>query len=140
MSDSVFEIEGLPLPPSANNMFVNLRRGRRKSQRYIDWEYMAGYALNTLKPKHTIMGRVRVTYTFGEKGCRADSDLGNLEKAVSDLLVKHRVIQDDSKPYVRKIVLQWGDGDTLSILIEPFTAESPNERQASHQKPALRPW
>jgi Holliday junction resolvase RusA-like endonuclease len=99
-----------------NNMFDgNGRRGRRKSEKYKDWITMAGYALARLKPRHTIDGKVELVYTFGKRGTRAD--LGNLEKAVTDLLVEHRVIVDDSAQYVEKITLQWGQGDSLAIEV-----------------------
>jgi crossover junction endodeoxyribonuclease RusA len=50
-------------------------------------------------------GHVTVVYTFARPDKRK-RDLGNLEKAVSDILVKMGVIQDDS--FIQKITLQWG--------------------------------
>lgn len=44
-------------------------------------------------------------YTFEEKP--GNRDLGNLEKATTDILVEHQVIEADSKRIVRKITLNW---------------------------------
>ena len=81
---------------------------------YEAWCDLAGWNLGARNPPR-FKGRVKIALTFGEKGTRADLD--NLCKPVLDLLVASGVIPGDSKKYVREILLCWGDGRHLSILI-----------------------
>lgn len=86
----------LPFPPSANNLFPSGRSGRRfASPEYKAWKTLAGLHLNS-QPEHTHPGDVRVVYEFHHPD-RRKRDLFNLEKALSDMLVAHGVIADDSR-------------------------------------------
>ena len=92
-------------PPSANNLFPTGKNRRRyRSADYEAWLFEAGYALEKQKPPEFI-GPVRLEYEFK----RGRVDLGNLEKATTDLLVKHGVIQGDSPKYVGNIHLRFAD-------------------------------
>lgn len=94
----------LPTPPSLNNMFFNVPgKGRVKTKEYTNWSAAAGWTLITQKPPK-IAGPVALSYAFADEG---RADLGNLEKAVSDLLVTYQVIEDDSRKIVRSIHLEW---------------------------------
>lgn len=111
----------LPLPPSVNNLYLNLPgRGRVKSPKYRAWINEAGWKLLATKP-------VKVTgdLTLIVRAIRPDNrrrDLGNLEKAVSDLLVAHRVIDDDSS--ITSLSMQWtsenlADGISVTLIGQP---------------------
>jgi len=94
----------LPMPPSVNQLYANARgKGRIKTAKYRDWLTEAGVTLEQQKPDH-LSGWVSVTYLI----CKPDArkrDLMNLEKALSDLLCKHYVIEDDS--YITVAKLAW---------------------------------
>jgi Holliday junction resolvase RusA-like endonuclease len=94
----------LPEPPSVNALFANVPgRGRRKTKVYRQWIKDAGWALVAQRPKK-LVGNYRLRLSF----CRTfkiRKDLGNFEKAVSDLLVRHHVVTDDSCS--DSILLDW---------------------------------
>ena len=100
-------------PPSANNLFPTGRNGRRyRSGDYEAWLFEAGSALERQKPPE-IIGPVKLDYKFK----RGRVDLGNLEKATTDLLVKHGVIQGDGPNIVQDIRLRFADVPGLAITI-----------------------
>ena len=94
----------LPYPPSVNGLYANLDgHGRINTERYDGWLTEAGWRLLEQRP-----GRIAGPYQIEIHASRPDNrarDLGNLEKPISDLLVKHRVVADDS--LADKITIQW---------------------------------
>ena len=92
-------------PPSANNLFFNGKKGRVKSAEYRLWQTTAGLQLNVQQAK-PVAGRVDVEYSVPRNNRR---DLGNYEKALSDLLVRQHIIEDDRK--IERIVMRWHDPD-----------------------------
>ena len=117
----------LPFPPSVNAMFFNVPgRGRVKTTDYKAWELEAGLMLRRQKP--TIFSeRVEISVDLDETR-RGDAD--NRFKAVADLLVKHGVIPDDSKRYVKRVSIGWESGVSgCRVQIKPVDdtcANSPN--------------
>lgn len=95
-----------PFPPSTNNLFINVSKGRIPSARYADWRQEAGWSLQAQRPK-PIKGPVVLRYQFQEGQDRRKRDIGNLEKAPTDLLVEHGVIESDDNTIVRAISLSW---------------------------------
>ncbi len=96
----------LPFPPSSNSLFANRTgKGRVRSERYREWANAAGWALQAQRPGG-LKGPVDLTFAFEERSNRK-RDLGNLEKAVTDLLVTHQVIDADDHTVVRRIALAW---------------------------------
>src|ERR1700744_389751 len=86
-------IIALPPPPSVNNLFTNDgKRGRRISKHYKAWRDQAGWQLVRQRPG-CIKGRYALEI-YVQANARAD--IGNLEKACSDLLQAHGVIEDDA--------------------------------------------
>lgn len=84
----------IPCPPSVNEMFRNVPgKGRVKTAAYVDWRGHAGWVLRSQKPGR-IEGQVLAVVSV-ERGS-ASADIDNRIKAIFDLLVKHRVILDDS--------------------------------------------
>jgi crossover junction endodeoxyribonuclease RusA len=92
----------LPLPPSVNALTFNRKGGRSKTESYDAWLIEAGVLLNQQKP-----GRIVGPYSLMAAFARPNksSDLANREKALSDLLVKHGVIEDDR--FAESISLRW---------------------------------
>lgn len=109
----------LPLPPSVNRLWRSVGRRVIKSPEYRAWINQAGYALNQQHPG-SIKGRVELTYAVG----KTRRDLGNLEKAATDLLVNHGVIEDDGPNIVRRIVseLDPSVGEGVRVTIRPYVS------------------
>jgi Holliday junction resolvase RusA-like endonuclease len=111
----------LPKPPSVNALFFNKAgKGRVRTSLYNDWRTNAGWILRMQK-QQPINGPVSVSYALCDEG---KGDLGNLEKAVTDLLVSHRMIDGDSRDVVRRITLEWSSQITgCRVTIKPYAQE-----------------
>lgn len=86
-----------------------------KTKRYRDWEALCLPHCNILRG---VSGKVRVIYQFKRPDNRV-RDLGNLEKATSDLLVLSGMIDDDSD--INSMWLFWAvdeDAAPVTITIE----------------------
>lgn len=96
----------LPFPPSVNHIWKHGAKGKGyRSPRYVSWANIAGLELNAQKPG-CITGDYRIRLTLGRPD-RRRRDQENFIKAVSDLLVEHGVIEDDSLAVVTTIA--WSD-------------------------------
>lgn len=87
----------LPFPPSQNTLFKNIRRGRVRTERYLDWEGEAYYAW--LEQKKTCGEPVKGNFTYHivlDETKRANRDGDNFNKAVLDFLQKFGVIENDN--------------------------------------------
>ncbi len=83
----------IPVPPSVNDMFRNVRgKGRVKTAAYNDWLGHAGWLLRSQHPA-PVKGRVVILISVERTSKCADID--NRVKAIFDLLVTHGVIDDD---------------------------------------------
>lgn len=111
----------LPMPPSVNGLWANGKYGGRfQTQRYRDWIDHAGIEILRQRPaKHT--GPVVLVYEVGEPKGNRKYDLDNRWKPVSDLLVKHGIIQADDNSVVREILMKWApDIEGVRVTIKPF--------------------
>ena len=115
MSNVVIE---LPFPPSANALFRNATakdnsRKRPQTQRYRTWIRAAGWDLERQRPPK-MEGPVALDIAVGKPVNRDGTpnkvrrDIGNLHKAIEDLLVDHGVIEDDS--LVHDLRIHWQPG------------------------------
>lgn len=110
----------LPFPPSVNNLFVNGKSGRFRSQRYDSWVMEAGNEILRQRPAK-VAGPVVLTFEFSDGHDKRRRDISNLIKAPEDLLVSHRIIEADDQFTVRKISASWSpDVEGVRITIEPF--------------------
>lgn len=82
----------IPAPPSVNAMFANRKGGRFKTREYKNWLAEAGWMLREQLPD-PVPGRVVVTISVERESLLADID--NRCKAILDLLVLQKVIEDD---------------------------------------------
>lgn len=84
----------MPMPPSLNNAFVNIKRGRRKSKAHEAWASEADWKIRAQRPI-PVAGRVVLEWVFGWKEISKLSDLSNRIKLAEDALVAAGVIDDD---------------------------------------------
>lgn len=92
----------IPAPPSVNNAFRNTKRGRALTQAAIDWKGFAGWSLRQQRPRN-VAGEVAIVVNIERASAQADID--NKLKLLLDLLVEHRVIEDDK--HVVAIAASW---------------------------------
>lgn len=90
----------LPIPPSTNNLFFNRYRGRTKTDAYKAWITQAGCELN-LQRVQPVPGYVEVEIRLPQK---MRGDIDNRAKAILDLFVSHKLIEDDAK--VARLVIE----------------------------------
>lgn len=91
----------LPIPPSTNNLFVNGKRGRFKSQKYKDWLEEAGVYLMQQK---FVKGAITGPYELEIRvAMNTRADITNLLKAPEDCLVSIGVLPDDKHCHEARI-------------------------------------
>lgn len=116
-----------PFPPSANRLWTRTKRGMRKTDKYAEWLHNAGWAVKAQQP-----GKTDKHYQLTIIASRPDRrrrDLGNLEKAISDLLVTLGVVGDDSD--CEKIEIAWAapseliaESQDVLVMVQPVEAPS----------------
>ena len=105
----------VPVPPSANNLFVNAARGRVKSAAYKAWRDEAGWRVRMELPPYLDKPGVRVLI---EVDLPRRRDLDNTIKPILDLLVYVSVLADDSLVDDLRIIRR-GDKKMAAISIWP---------------------
>ncbi len=106
----------IPMPPSANHIWRSTGKGVYRSAQYIEWLTEAGYALKQQQVP-SIAGHYKLKLSFGPRR----GDLGNREKAVSDLLEAHGIIENDG--LADEIHLYW-DANVVGCQIEIEAVET----------------
>lgn len=107
----------IPAPPSVNNLFITAKSGRRvKSKHYHFWQTEAGWRLKAQHPSK-VGGKVVILIAVERSSDLADID--NRIKPILDLLVTHKVIDDDSN--VVAVAAAWSPpgNDDARVLITP---------------------
>ena len=108
-------IVDVPLPPSTNNLFFNMASGGRKiTEKYRAWKNEAAQMVRAQGVRR-VPGRVFLSYTFEDGATKAD--IGNLEKAATDMLVDLGVIDGDGPSVVRGISLRWENCKRMCIEV-----------------------
>lgn len=92
------------LPPSTNNLHATARRGPKK-YRHKTAEYKAwiDYALDQIKKQLAPVATYPVEVTIwviGGEGFNERRDVANVEKPLTDLIVRAKVLKDDNVRYV----------------------------------------
>lgn len=106
----------LPMPPTDNHLFAGKGRRRYRSDEYEAWIKEAGWILASQRPPQA-HGAVSVQIEVSERDSTNSWDLSNRHKSVLDLLVKHKIIQGDNRPYVRKFAMEWADIDGIRVSV-----------------------
>jgi crossover junction endodeoxyribonuclease RusA len=97
----------LPFPPSTNALWRAVRGRNIKSEPYRKWEAEAMGIVMAERPRlnpHKVTGPYSISIVAERPDARR-RDLGNLEKAASDLLVTMGLIHDDCD--AERIELRW---------------------------------
>lgn len=119
----------LPMPPTANNLYFNLpRRGRAKTPEYCNWITTAGWELAKQKRDLGIT-KFKEPVSLLYEVQRGRRDLANSEKAVTDLLVKCGVLEDDGPDYVHEITMRWAVVRGVRVTIVPVASNETTEGQ-----------
>lgn len=113
----------LPMPPTTNNLFASTKGTRYRTSEYNDWIREAGLRLNRQRPPQT-RGMVSLLIEVAEPKTSRQQDLGNREKATTDLLVRHLVIEGDDQRYVRELNMRWADIQGVRVTIRPLAGVS----------------
>ena len=95
---------------------------RFTSDRYKRWQEDAYYALLGQKARtHRHKDPVQVTYIFTRPDKR-QRDVFNYEKAISDFLVKHQILADDT--LIECGIVQWSHGlGGVLVCIVPMVTD-----------------
>lgn len=113
----IFQVS-LPMPPSANNAFLNVPgRGRVRSNAYRKWAEEAGWMVKARR-NGCYEGPVSLLIEICPKTKRIQ-DIDNKIKPLADLLVACGVIPDDNNRHVKAITIrQIEDGPECTITVE----------------------
>lgn len=106
----------IPRPPSTNGLYKNVGRRRAKSKMYEKWIRHAGRRLN-VQNITPVPGPVNISL-YVEKNGKIKEDIDNRIKAAIDILVSHKIIDDDHN--VQRVSAEWADVDGCRIVIEQW--------------------
>jgi crossover junction endodeoxyribonuclease RusA len=117
----------LPLAPSTNRLWKVGKGGKMyRSPEYVAWLEEAGWMVKA-QTKDQIFGQyiIHISATKPDKRRR---DLDNLLKSTSDLLVKTKVVEDDSD--CKAIAAEWGEhGIPMVVCIYGIEEETWTENR-----------
>ena len=106
----------LPAPPTVNGLYRNNpgkgSRGRAHTQRYTQWIVQAGLMLNT-QATEPMPGNVKAAIELPDT---LRGDIDGYAKATLDLLVRHRLIDDDR--YVRELWMAFCERTDMRVRVE----------------------
>lgn len=123
----------IKVPPSVNELFANVKhpktpaaKGRNITPRYAAWRALAKHQLALMKPP-ALAGAYQVTLSYCEDETKADIE--NLAKAMLDLLVDGKVLEDDRGAFVRRVIVEWGEHPTgVMIRLDPVAGRQRREK------------
>lgn len=124
----------LPYPPTTNNLYMNVGKHRIRTKRYDAWLKEGAAMIAQQRPE-----KVSGPYSLLLRAVRPDRrarDLGNLEKPVSDLLVKCGIVRDDSDACT--ITMAWVPSNPSGAAVTVEVTETPRDPDfADMPTPAL---
>lgn len=107
----------LDMPPSANNLFFNVRgKGRVPTKEYSDWQARNGWYIKSQSPPR-VNGPVVIKIELEDTHPRRDAD--NCIKACLDLIADRgmQIIDGDHAVVVRKVSAEWSDVKGVRLTI-----------------------
>lgn len=119
----IVRIASQHIPPSANAAYANNKgagRGRTKTAEYRAWAVAFGYDINAaMRSQKPIKGPYVIEITIDRSRRHRLSDIWNREKALSDTLQEHGIIENDN--LCERGIIQWGDAQGgISVEIWPY--------------------
>lgn len=118
----------LSFPPSSNSLFRNnsSKKGfgkRHKTSTYLKWITEAGWQLKEQRVI-PLRGAVELLYELqNDASGKRLWDYTNREKAVTDLLVEHGIIEADHRLILKKVTCCGTDDQVgVRVTITPFLA------------------
>lgn len=110
----------LPFPVSVNALYANSGkgRGRHKTLRYQRWILEASIAVKDSMRQGIGPYSISICLQAPDKRAR---DIGNLEKGISDFLVMHGIVKDDS--FCQRLLMTWGEALPAPCVVLIQTAE-----------------
>lgn len=102
----------LPFPPTTNHLFKNAGKSRVKTLAYKAWLQLAAVSIKDSHRQN--IGPYSISIALKRPDMRR-RDIGNLEKAVSDVLVAHGVIRDDS--LCERLTMAWDSGIEADCVV-----------------------
>jgi len=117
----------LPFPPSVNRLWRATKGGGvYRSPKYVAWRKAAMWQLAGQAKGKKVIGAYKLTI-LAVRPDKRKRDLGNLEKAISDILVSQNIIQDDC--LCEWMEMKWVDeGPECQVTIQTME-EVPNENE-----------
>ena len=112
----------LPYPPTTNGLFATIGNRRVKSKAYAAWRVEAGWCIRQ-QGHASVDGSVAILMQCVAPDKRR-RDISNLIKAVEDMLVEMRVIEDDS--HVVTVTAAWVR-QGLPCLVTVYEFAQPEE-------------
>jgi Holliday junction resolvase RusA-like endonuclease len=109
----------IPFPPSVNRLWNTTKTGRmHRTPKYREWQEEAGWVVREQVRGKSISGEYTIEI-IAVKPDKRRRDLGNLEKAISDLLQEVGVIEDDY--LCQEIFICWAEsGPECSVTIRKY--------------------
>lgn len=108
-------------PPSTNNLFLTSGRKRVQTPEYRAWLAQVVPELSKLERPAVFPVAVVLTLVGRPPKINMRRDVGNIEKACGDALVKAGVIPDDCLKYVTRCVQQYRTSDDgPGVWVEVF--------------------
>ena len=107
----------LPFPPSVNRLWRAGKDGKvYRSPKYTAWRKEAMWELKAQAKSQKVCGSYKLTL-LAVKPDKRKRDIGNLEKAVSDILVTMGIIEDDN--LCEWLEARWvPEGAPFTVIIE----------------------
>ncbi len=110
----------LTAPPPSDNRLHRVARGRIiNSEEYTTWMQSAGWEIQEQKKNNPVIEAypvsIRVT-VHDDEWEKKGRDIGNIAKAIGDLLKHHQVILDDSVRYVWEFRCIYGHGAPSYVI------------------------
>jgi crossover junction endodeoxyribonuclease RusA len=112
-------ILSLPFPPSVNSLWRSTKGGKvYRSAKYMEWRKLAMWQIAGQVRGRRHLGAYKLTI-LAVRPDKRKRDLGNLEKAVSDILVSQNIVEDDSM--CEWLEIKWVEkGPSCKVIIEPM--------------------
>ena len=110
-------------PPGVNGLYAVVRGRKIKSRRGREWTKEAGQELMLAKPI-SLLCPVAIGLRF-KSPHGASYDLDGKVKVVTDLLVTHGIIPDDSIKFVKQMWLAEGERSGVEISVWPIGSRPP---------------